>query len=297
MSAGLVGFFVLLAVMTSFYAMFAPVNKNAARIAARPLAEGSQTDTPFERWIRPAIRNFLPQTPMALTEYARKNDGVTALLARTGNPWRVGPEEYVVLRVLAIIAGIMLLSILSAIGYMPLPVFMAMPVGAFLGFIAPKALLDSAWAKRRRNINRTLPEALDLLRICMNAGYNFPNAMAQTVELLPQDTMRMELERVLAEVRAGRPLTVAMSTFATRCPTDGVEAFVRAINQGQATGADIAETLTYQSEEARNEYERMVELRAQKLQTTMFFPIIAVFLPILMAIIFAPSLQQLGAIL
>lgn len=297
MTAGLVGFFTLLAVLTSVYAMFAPVNKRAARLASRPMAEGTAADTPFDRWIRPAIRNFMPQTPMALTEYARKNDNVTSLLARTGNPWRVGAEEYVVLRVMAVITGIMLGTLLTAINYLPFPVFVGMAVGAGLGFIAPKAWLDSAWAKRRRNVNRTLPEALDLLRICMNAGYNFTNALAQTVELLPPETMRLELERVLAEVRAGRPLVTALATFATRCPTEGVEAFVRAISQGQATGADIADTLTYQSEEARNQYERMVELRAQKLQTTMFFPIIAIFLPILMIIMFAPSLAQLGTVL
>jgi len=288
MDAGLVAFFVIIALLLAFYALLAPTNTTIKTSFGETIIENR--GGLFEKIVRPAVRNFLPQSPLALTEYAHKNDGVKALLARTGNPWRVSPEEYVAVRVLSILAGVVILTIMSVFGLMPIPVYYALPLGIGLGYFAPKALLDTAWAKRRRELRSTLPEALDLLRICLNAGYNFSNALKQTSDMLPPGTTRSELARMSSEIAAGRSLNESLNAFSYRCPTDGVEAFVRAISQANTTGSDISATLAYQSEETRAEYERIIETRAQRLQTTLFFPIILFLLPVLMILLFGPSL-------
>ena len=298
MTPGLIAFFVVLAVLSAAYAILAPTHTNNTGGAGKldgtfgePAEE--KVESLFDKLVRPAIVNILPQTPKSLTDYARKNQGIRVLLAKTGNPWRVTPEEYVVVRLLAVVAGMMVMLFLTVVGYAPIPLMYSLPFGAFLGYIAPKSILDSAWAKRRRELSERLPEALDLLRICMNAGYNFQNALNQTVELLPQGETRTELSRVVAELRAGRTIVQALDGFARRCPTDGVEAFTRAINQAQATGVDIATTLSYQSEESRADYERAIEVKAQKLQSTLFLPLIGFFLPTLLIIIFGPAFVTL----
>lgn len=295
MSAGLTAFFVVLALLAAFYALFAPTNTKASTYhdgAANPNDEPTGL---FEQLVRPAVRNFLPQTPMALTEYAKKNEGVTGLLARTGNPWKVSPEEYIAIRVLAVLAGVVLFTFLSFVGYFPdiIPLPAAFVFGGLFGYILPKALLDMRWAKRRRELTATLPEALDLLRICMNAGYSFPNALRQTVEILPPGTTKDELTRTSNELNAGRTLNEALAALAIRCPTDGIEAFARAINQATTTGSDITDTLAYQSEETRAEHERIVETRAARLQTTLFIPIILFLLPSMLIFLFGPSISAL----
>lgn len=298
MEPGLVAFFVVIALLAAFYALFAPTNTKAQTYSDQNVydVEGKGL---FEKWVRPAVRNFLPQTPLALTEYATNNGGVTALLARTGNPWKVSPEEYVAVRVLAVVAGVVLATFASVVGYLPqeVPLFAALLGGMAFGYILPKALLDMRWAKRRRDLQATLPEALDLLRICMNAGYSFPRALRETVELLPPGTTREELTRTSSEMAASRTLVDSLTSLAHRCPTDGMEAFVRAVTQAASTGADISDTLAYQSEETRAEYERIVEVRAQKLQTTMFFPIILFLLPSMMIFLFGPSVSSLSGAL
>ena len=290
MTQGLVAFFVALTVLSTFYAVFAPNNKKVLR--SLPAIE---IDDPswFDKWIRPAVRNFLPQAPLALTRYARKNGNVAAVLARSGNPWRVTPEEYMILRVLATIAGIIFGLFVSTLGYITIDPIMVAGFGALVGFIAPQALLSSEWGKRRRDLDTTLPEALDMLRIALDAGYNFNNAIQQTIELLPQGPTRTELARVNNELKAGRTLNAALTGFSYRCPTDGVEAFVRVIAQAQATGVDIASTLAFQADEARAGYERQVDVKAQKMQTTLFFPIIGLLLPVLVILMFAPSVANL----
>jgi tight adherence protein C len=290
MTAGLVAFFVVITVLLIFYALFAPTNVTVSASPSRPGAAGNST---FDRWVRPAIRNFLPQTPLAMTEYARKSSQVTAMLARTGNPWRVSPEEYVAVRILAAAAGAMFFVLISVSTTAEVPLLLALLIGGMVGYMAPQAILSGEWAKRRRDISLTLPEALDLLRICMNAGYNFTNGLQQTVELLPKGVTQLELSRVLAELRAGKSVVAALTSFAYRCPTEGVESFVRAISQAQSTGVDIASTLSYQAEETRADYERNVDVRSQKLQTTLFFPIIGLLIPVLMIILFAPAVTGL----
>lgn len=299
MTPGVVAFLVVIAVLTVFYAAFAPANEKiikAQRQAVRPGSTGNP-DSPFEKYIRPAIRNFLPQTPLALTEYARKNDKVTALLARTGNPWRVSPEEYFVIRILSSVAGVMIFMLAAVTGAVEVDILLTLPLGVVAGWVIPGALLGMAWSKRKMNFAQSVPEALDMLRICMNAGYTFPNALEQTTDLLAEGPTRDEFTRVLAELRTGRSITEALSNLAYRCPTEAIESLVRSVVQGQATGVDIAETLTYQAQEARAEYERNVDVKAAKIQTTLFFPIIGFLLPVLMIVIFGPTVASMQGIL
>jgi tight adherence protein C len=294
MSAGIVAFFVILAVLTACYAAFAPTQKIALNDDDAYLVDVKQPGL-FDKWIRPAVRNFLPAAPAALTSYARESGAVASLLVRSGNPWRVSPEEFIVVKVLAAAVGATALSLYAALGYFPLSPVFAFLGGAVFGWVVPQLILSTAWGKRKKEIIRTLPESLDLLRICLNAGYNFSNALAQVVSLLPDGATRQELTRVVADLRSGRTVAQSMQDFAHRVPIDQVESFVRAVNIAQSMGTDMASTLATQSSEARAEYERVVEVKAQKLQTTLFLPIIGLFLPALMILIFGPSLTDLGS--
>lgn len=290
MTIGLTAFFVVLSVLIAFYAVITPESK---RRVNKVIDGGEPASSFFEKWVRPAVRNFLPQTPLALTEYARKNGRITALLSRAGNPWRVTPEEYVAVRILAVVFGVMIFLFATVVGYLQMSIGISVGLGVLVGYLLPEQLLKGKWNARRRDLETTLPEALDMLRICLNAGYNFSNGLEQTVKLLPEGATRSELNRVTSELRAGRTTEQALQGLANRCPTDGVESFVRVISQAQATGVDIASTLSFQAEETRAEYERQVDARAQKMQTTLFFPIIGLLLPVLMIIMFAPSVSTL----
>jgi tight adherence protein C len=290
MSVGLVAFFVVLSVLIAFYAVLAP-QKN---FRINKVIDGGEPESGFfNKWVRPAIRNFLPQTPLALTQYARKNGQIAGLLSRAGNPWRVTPEEYVAVRILSVIFAVMIFLFAAVVGYLQVPLIASVGFGLLIGTLMPEQLLKSKWNKRKRDLESTLPEALDILRICMNAGYNFSNGLEETVQLLPKGATKGELSRVASELRAGRTTEQALQGLANRCPTDGVESFVRVISQAQATGVDIASTLSYQADEARADYERQVDVKAQKMQTTLFFPIIGLLLPVLMVIMFAPSVSTL----
>jgi tight adherence protein C len=292
MTPGIVAFFVFLTCLLVFFAIFSPnheVKENAQTVVNPDIKKGF-----FEQWIRPTIRNLMPTTPTVITDYASKNGNISALLARSANPWNVTPEEYILVRILSVVVGVMIMVIFTVLHYFSFPLPLAILGGFVLGFMLPNGLLSSSWSKRKKEVRRTLPEALDLLRICMNAGNNFQHALEKTVLLLPPGTTKNELARVVAEAQAGVTVVDALVNFNRRCPIEEVDAFARAISQAQSTGSDIASTLIYQSSENRASYERAVEVRAQRLQTTLFLPIIGLFLPCLLIFTFGPALAQLS---
>lgn len=291
MSPGLIAFFTMCSVLAASYAAFARSHKSD--FMDRILPEDYEPDS-FDKYVRPAIANLLPTTPRGLTLWARKNPSIEKTLVRSGNPWNLHPEEYVVLQILSIAAAVVVLSLWSVLGMAPIAPMYAILGGVAIGYMVPKTLLDMQWGKRKRDLARGLPEALDLIRICLNAGMNLNNALSQIVPLLPTGSTQDELGKVVADIRAGRSMEQAMDAFAIRIPTENVDSFVRTTIIAQAMGTDMANALSSQADEARAEYERIVEIKAQKLQTTLFLPIIGMFIPSLMIIIFGPSLASLS---
>lgn len=295
MSVGLIAFLIMLSILLGAYAIFAPENTS---VTEKYDLKGDKVEEKptglFEQWVRPAIRNILPQTPAALTEYANKSGKIQTLLVRSGNPWKLSPEEFVALRILSAFTFAAACGLLVVFRIMDFNILIAIGFGALVGFILPQVLLSSKWSARRREVNLTLPEALDLLRICMSAGDTFPNALKKTVDILPDGVTKEELRRVSAEIAAGRSLTQALSTFAHRVPTDLVESFVRAVGQAEQTEADMTTTLGNQADEARAEYERTIEVRTQKLQTTLFVPIMLLLLPSFGIFVFGHAVANIG---
>lgn len=291
MSPGLIAFFTMCSVLAASYAAFAKSHK--PDLMDRILPEDYEPDS-FDKYVRPAIANLLPTTPRGLTLWARKSPSIEKTLIRSGNPWNLHPEEYVVLQILSVAAAVVVLSLWSALGMAPIGPMYAILGGVGIGYMVPKTLLDVQWGKRKRELARGLPEALDLIRICLNAGMNLNNALSQIVPLLPEGSTQNELSKVVADIRAGRSMEQAMDAFAIRIPTENVDSFVRTTIIAQAMGTDMVNALSSQADEARAEYERIVEIKAQKLQTTLFLPIIGMFIPSLMIIIFGPSLASLS---
>lgn len=298
MSAGFVALLGALTVMTAFYALVAPVNDI---FDDRYETDGSE-DGPaeplnaFERYMRPAIRNILPQTPMSVLTKARGSSKVNELLIRSGNPWNITAEEFVGLRIVSAICGFFLFLFLSVIAFLPdfLPVEGWTVVGGALGYYFPKVRIDRHVGARRKATQRGLPEALDLMVIILNSGMQFQPALAEVVSRLPDGVIREELRKVLNDLKANRSLSAALTDLSRRAPGEEVESFAKAVVQGQRLGADVSETLKAQATAARASYEANLDVRIGKLPTTLFFPILGLMLPALFVVIMAPAFSQIG---
>lgn len=300
MSIGLVAFLFGMAAFLVVYAGWAPRHYIERDDLETDLVGYVQVDPYagglFERLVRPAVRNLLPQTPLSAQMKARHSNKTIELLVRSGNPWNIQPEEFFGIRILGAVGGFLLALVLSIMEVLPayLPVIGWLILGAAVGAQLPKVLLDGAKGRRLKEARRGLPEALDLLVITLNSGMNFTPALTEVVSQLPQGVIKEELERVSADLRAGKRLEMSLTDFARRAPSEEVESFAKSVVVSEKLGADVSETLKAQADAARAAYEAALDEKIGKLPTTLFFPILALMLPALFIVILAPAFANIA---
>lgn len=303
MTVGAVSFLAGLTVAIFIYAIFMPAEKPRASRTAnsnifQDTEERSEELNSFDKYVRPALKNFLPQSPMVHNLKGESRDRIETLLLQSGNPFKLSPEEFVGLQFLAAFFGVALGAVLGIFSPVPyLNVYDAVPLFGVLMYLVPYVIHTSRRDKKATRIQKELPEALDLLVVTINAGNGFTTALGSVARRLPEgNTMRDEFRRVHAEIQSGTTTTKALKELSYRTASDDVAAFVGSILQSEKTGADPTETLQAQAALARQSYEARLEQKSAQLSTLMFVPLILTMLPALIIIFVAPAVLQLGSV-
>lgn len=164
-----------------------------------------------------------------------------------------------------------------------------------LGYYYPLIRLNSQIEQRRRSIFRALPDFVDLLTICLEAGMGLDAALNLVVRKGQPGPLRDELERTLKEIRVGKTRSQAMKDMARRLDMKEVTSFVVAVVQAEQIGGNLSNTLKVQSEIARESRWQKAQEMAQKAPVKMLFPMLLLIFPNIFLMIFGPIL--LGFIL
>lgn len=291
--AGLAAIFIGVAIFIVFYALFAPkaINKAINYVAAPGATEEK---TGFDRYVRPMLRNFIPQSPLAVQMENKKLDKTRELLLKSGNPWKIRAEEFLGIQVLFVAIGIVIGSLLFVFPVVPSvpPILwvLLVPLGLFM---IPYSYHNSLRLARSDEIQKQLPEAIDLLIITLNSGKTFEPALSEVVPSLPDGLLKAEFTKVNFELNAGRGLAESLLDFAHRSSSEDAETFAKAIVQAQRLGTEASETLQNQSMAARESYEARIEKKIAKLSSTMMIPLVVTMIPSLILIILAPTMMSL----
>lgn len=166
----------------------------------------------------------------------------------------------------------------------------ALSVG--LGFLLPDFWLGNRIANRQERIRLGLPEALDLLVICSEAGLSLDQALLRAShELeLSQPELSDELGLMILEQRAGRPRDEALQAFADRTDVDSIRALVNTLNQADTFGTSIARTLRVYSDTMRTQRRQRAEEKAAKTTVKLVFPLVFFIFPSLFVVTLGPSM-------
>lgn len=170
---------------------------------------------------------------------------------------------------------------------------------AGMGFFLPELWLRSRIRARQREIVHALPDILDCLLVCVEAGMAFDAAVAR-VAAEPATTrspLHEELMRMHLEVRAGRPREEAFRTLAERTGVQDVKALVSAFIQTSRLGTPLGKTLRVHSEAARVQRRHRAEQRAHMAPMKMIFPTVAFLMPAFFLVAMAPSVLSLMKVL
>jgi tight adherence protein C len=160
-----------------------------------------------------------------------------------------------------------------------------------LGYLAPDFWLGKKISSRQSKIRLTLPDLLDLLVICVEAGLGIDQATARAaLELAPtHPILADELDLVVLEQRAGRPRSDAWKHMAERTDVEVVRNLVSMLVQSEQFGTSIAKTLRTHSETLRTQRIQTVEEMAAKTTVKLIFPLVLFIFPCLFLVTLGPA--------
>src|SRR5271157_5383134 len=161
-----------------------------------------------------------------------------------------------------------------------------------LGFLLPDFGLGKLIAKRQKRIRLGLPDALDMLVICVEAGLGVDQATARTAQELrsAQPAVSDELGIIVLEQHAGRPRSEAWKNFAERSDVDSVRNLVTILVQSEQFGTSIAKTLRVHSDTLRSQRRQKVEEQAAKTTIKLIFPLVFFIFPSLFLVTLGPAI-------
>ncbi|MBL7250933.1 type II secretion system F family protein [Alcanivorax marinus] len=166
-------------------------------------------------------------------------------------------------------------------------------IAGLIGFALPYLNAREKRKKRRVEILRQLPVFLDYLAMSIQAGANFTGAIRHSVEKGPEGPMKVELNKVMRDIRAGMGRFDALRLMADRVDVDAVQTFVNAVVQAERTGASVGDVLKGQADQRRTERFQLAEKLAMQAPVKLILPLVAFIFPTTFLIIGFPIAMKL----
>jgi tight adherence protein C len=242
-------------------------------------------------------------------------------LAIAGNPMGLGPREFYAIRLGFTVIGFVLALMLIQSGLystntmaggiaIPVtgspfanPVVTERPVsltGVLISLMVlivlsnlPKTWLQRKVRIRTNSIRKSLPDALDMLSVCADAGLGFDQSL-QRVSSSWDNTLAREFGRVVTEMGMGVSRKTALKNLADRTDVPELSSFVAVILQSDQLGMSITQTLHAQAKQMRIERRFRAQELARKMPLKMLFPLILLIFPAMFAVILGPMVPVLS---
>lgn len=164
-------------------------------------------------------------------------------------------------------------------------------LGGIVGYLVPSFVLDRRIRRRQKEIENGLPDALDLLIVCLEAGLALDQALLKSSEELKiaHPALAEELRLINVECRAGKPRLEAFKNFASRTKVDDVRALVAMLIQTDRFGTSVAQALRTHAEVSRTKRRQRAEERAAKIGVKMVFPLVFCLFPAFYVVTLGPA--------
>lgn len=165
---------------------------------------------------------------------------------------------------------------------------------AAFGYLLPGIFVSRRIEKRKQEIRNGLPDALDLMIVCVEAGCALDQAIVKASDELAiaYPALAHEMRLITTEVRAGKPRLEAFKNFALRTKVDDVQSLVALLIQTDKFGTSIAQALRTHAETSRTKRRQRAEERAAKVGVKLVFPLVLFLFPALYVVILGPAVVQ-----
>ncbi|HJU46653.1 MAG TPA: type II secretion system F family protein [Gaiellaceae bacterium] len=213
-------------------------------------------------------------------------------LVSAGLAERWTPTRFLATKVVLAGAGVVLGGLLTAsTGRFGWAIVGAAAAGA-LGFLLPDIRVRTRIDKRREQIRREMPDALDVLAVSVEAGLGFDQALSRLREQMSGPLVE-EFQLVLSEIRVGESRSNALRKMAERVDVAELHGFVHSMIQADQLGTPLAKILRVQAQESRRRRQVAAEERAMKAPVKMLVPIAIFIFPAMFVVILGPAVIKI----
>ena len=254
----------------------------------KPLTvEEIELQRPFsERVLRPAIEKLGSLLSRSTPQKARQD--LLNRLELAGRPLNLTPEDFTAVRLVVAAIGAAAGVVIGLLLANPVYVAIALAVGAILGYYAPVLWLKQKVDQRRSDIQKGLPDALDLLVICVDAGLGFDAALARVTDKY-KNALSDLLSKALREVSLGRPRLEALDEMGRSSGVEDLHNFIQAVIQSEQFGTGIGKILRIQADEMRRKRRQRAQEKAAQATLKMLLPMVGCIFPTLWIVLLGPA--------
>jgi tight adherence protein C len=250
--------------------------------------EEVELEQPFaERFLRPAIARI--GNLLSRSTPARVREDVANKLALAGRPGNLSPEDFGAVRLVAaaVVAflGLLVGLLLGSLVY----IVVSIAIGAILGYFLPLLWLNQKVDGRRKEIQKGLPDALDLLVIAVEAGLGFDAALERVTNKY-RNALSEELAKTLREVSLGRPRSEALDELGRRSGVDDLHNFIQTVIQSEQFGTGIGKIMRIQADELRRKRRQRAQEKAAQATLKMLLPMVGCIFPTLWIVLLGPAI-------
>ena len=253
-------------------------------------------------WVERVAKVARPFSRLSLPEEGWEKSALRTRFMNAG--WRNPAAATVYFAAKSLLAlgmpALLALAMATAARAMTASSFMLLLFGAAaFGYYLPNAVLGRIVARRQRDIFETVPDALDLLTVCVEAGLSLERALVKVAAEIHIKSviLAQELQLVLMEMRAGFTKEKALRNFALRSGVEDVDTLVAMLIQSERFGTSMGTSLRVHSDKLRAKRRLIAEEAAAKVGLKLMFPLIFFIFPTLLMVILGPAALQIGRVM
>ncbi|WP_151637702.1 type II secretion system F family protein [Noviherbaspirillum aerium] len=295
---------VFLAVFAGCMLLAQAVSTVKARRRVRALAteDASPASPAAAEWVAQVVRMSGPLARLSAPEQQEKISALRSRFMQAGYRSEHAPTIYFALKVVLAVALPVLAWLsftLAGASLKTTGLLVAIAAAAAVGYVLPNLFLKLAIARRQREIFENLPNALDLMTVCVEAGLNTDMAIGRIAAEMTSASpvLSSELHLTTLELRAGSSKEMALRNLALRSGVGEVDSLVTMLIQAEQFGTSIADSLRVHADHLRTKRRQQAEERAAKIALKLLMPLIFCIFPALILIMVGPSFIQITRVL
>lgn len=287
------------ALLTLFFADRLIVARRMAEVAAgggrAPSWREQELKEPFwRRVIRPLFGSLKRAAGLFIP--VEKSAALEEKLNRAGRPGGLGAGEYALGKyLLAGLAALLGLFLAKAFPPAPLQKFLFALAGLLAGWYLPDFYLNLRIRERAEAIRRELPDVLDLLTVCVEAGLGFDGALLKVAER-KEGILPKEFYHLLREINMGKPRREAIKDLAAKLGVEEFSSLAGAIVVADRLGISIGNVLRAQAEAIRRKRRQRAEEKALKAPVKMLFPLVFFIFPAVFLVLLGPAVLKISKV-